>query len=549
MTHKPKIGIQGPVVSWQDPWAGDASDQVMRTGTGSVCPSQDAKPEPKHFLNALKELGAEFYVHNTIPGMDFEEDLMKDLIETGMDIVLGNEYGNINGPYVEGTNRHDVPDEAVIRAGKSGKCIGLLYDEPEHLQINVMQYRKDGWFPHFGDTDNMTLDEARNKVEQAVAARDRHVRSLLRGLGAAENSMPLIAEQVFPTMFYTLARGGMDVSPKIMKESFQSLQLSTAIGAAKQYNRNLWICADLWGPDVGEWFTRFQGFPGHSPEEFASALRMGYYMGPSHLFAENIDVLLKYRDSNFIKSEFGEVWDEFIHKFIPENPLTWDFTMADPDIVIIHSDDSNYGQNARIFGSRTWDDVAPSQSIFHIWHLLSRGAIPAHGSCQHIPGFDFPRHVLKKNVPIEQFPLENGYAFDQDKWVHPLFYPVNNVLAYDAHVSEQQLGQPKLILVGGSSVSAETLAAVRKRAEQGATVVVAEWLLNGTADAKLRNSGKSGEGQWIVTGDFLSGQVKEAVEPFLGQEKRWMQRFGQTEVRMYAKDERGFTLDFEIAKI
>ncbi|MBD0378645.1 hypothetical protein [Paenibacillus sedimenti] len=547
-SHKPKLGIQGPVVAWQDPWAGEASDLIMRTGTGSICSSQDPKPETGAFVNILRELDADFYVHHVLPEVD-HWDVVADIAAAGMDICLGNEYGNINGPWVEGTNRYDVPDEAIIEASGSGRCIGLLYDEPEHLQINAGQYRKDGWFPHWGGTDGLNLEQSRSKVEQAVLTRAHHVKSVVERAGSPGESVPLISEHVFPTMFHTFARAGMDLCPKIMKESFQSLQLSTALGAAKQYGRALWICADLWGPDTGNWFTRFPGFPGHSPQEFESALKMGYFMGPSHLFVENIDVLLKHTTAGFAKTEFGEVWQQFVRKFIPEHPLTWHHSQAEPDIAIIHSDDGNYGQNVRLFGNRTLptQDIIPSQSVFHIWHLLSRGAIPAHGSCMHIPGYDFPRHQLKREVPLERFPLEQGFAGSGGKRVHPLFYPLRNVLAFDDRVSAEKLGQPKLIIIGGTSLSADTLSMVTRRAEDGAVVVIADWLLPPDCPVQLRNSGKMGNGRWIVTNDFLAGAVKETVEPFLGE--NWTQRFGGAEVRMYPQDEEGFSLDFEIVTV
>ncbi|WP_199614042.1 hypothetical protein [Paenibacillus alkalitolerans] len=546
--HRPKLGVQGPVVAWQDPWAGEASDRIMRTGTGSVCPSQDPKPEPERFLNALRDLQTEFYVHHVIPGAD-HSTLLRDIANAEMDICLGNEYGNINGPWVEGTNRYDVPDNLVAEAGRTGRCIGLLYDEPEHLQINAGQYRKDGWFPHWGPTDGMSLDASRREVERAAAARAGHVRRVLEEAGLERLSAPLISEQVFPVMFHTLARAGMDVCPKIMKESFQSLQLCTALGAAKQYGRSMWICADLWGPDAGTWFTRFPGFPGHSPEEFDSALKMGYWMGPSHLFVENIDVLLRSTGRGFEKTEFGEIWTEFARKYVPEHPLTWDYSQADPDIVIIHSDDSNYGQNKNLFGNRNLEADTHSQSVFHIWHLLSRGEIPPHGSCMHIPGFDFPRHELKRQVPLASFPLEHGFATDSGKSVHPLFYPVNNVLAYDGYVSGRMLGLPKLIIAGGSSLSNETYSALIEKAEEGAVVVIAEWLLPQDCPAKQRESGRTGAGRWIVSPHFLDERIRETVDPFLGEERCWMQRFGSAEVRMFAKDEGGFTLDFEIGHI
>jgi hypothetical protein len=395
----------------------------------------------------------------------------------------------------------------------------------------------------------MSLALSRNKVEQSAADRVGHVRRVLADAGMEPSSVPLISEQVFPTMFHTLARAGMDVCPKIMKESFQSLQLCTALGAAKQYGRSLWICADLWGPDTGTWFTRFPGFPGHSPEEFESALKMGYLMGPSHLFVENIDVLLKQVNSGFEKTEFGDIWTEFARKYVPEHPLTWSHRQADPDIVVIHSDDSNYGQNKNLFGNRTLETGTHSQSVFHIWHLLSRGTIPSHGSCMHIPGFDFPRHELKRQVPLADFPLEHGFANGRGKSVHPLFYPVNNVLAYDGNVSGRQLGMPKLIVAGGSSISSETFSALIEKAEEGAVVVIAEWLLPHDCPAKWRESGRTDAGKWIVTRHFLDERVREAVSPFLGEERCWIQRFESAEVRMYAKDEGGFTLDFEIRNI
>lgn len=85
-------------------------------------------------------------------------------------------------------------------------------------------------------------------------------------------------------MYHACARGGMNPCPKILKDEFQSVQISTAIGAAKQYARKMGICVDLWGQDVGEWFTRVWGFPGHSPGEFKSALELSYLMGPDFIF-------------------------------------------------------------------------------------------------------------------------------------------------------------------------------------------------------------------------------------------------------------------------
>ncbi|MFC5653614.1 hypothetical protein ACFPYJ_31740 [Paenibacillus solisilvae] len=541
--HRPELGIQGPVLACQDPWAGEASDRIMRTGTGRIYLSQDPAPSAEQFVEALQSLDADFYVHHMLPGLEGQSEMIRDMVLHGIDVCLGNEYGNINGPWVEGTNRWDVPDEAILEAARSGRLIGLLYDEPEHLQINAGQYRKDGWFPHWGATDGFGLEPAYAGMVNAVRGRVEHVRHLLAGHGLDAAAAPLVSEHVFPVMFHAKARAGMAVCPKIMKESFQALQLGTALGAAKQYGRPMWICADLWGPDIGHWFTRISGFPGHSPEEFESALRMGYLMGPTHLFAENIDVLLHHRENRLVRTEFGEAWHRFVNDYVPRHPLVWRHDQASADIAVIHSEDSNYGQNARLYGNRELQVPESSKSIFPVWHLLSHGKIPSHGSCMHIPGYDFPRHVLRKRVPPEGYPLLSGCADLPQTAVHTLFEPVNNALAFDEHVRDDQLGSPKLIIAAGSRLSAGTLSAVRRRSEDGAVVIVAEWLV----PAGWKESRRFGNGgAWIVTGDFLSDDAREAAAPFLGSGDCWRQRFGNTEIRFYKADPAGRTLHAEI---
>ena len=254
--------------------------------------------------------------------------------------------------------------------------------------------------------------------------------------------MPVLAEQVFPVMFHTLARAGMTPAPKVMKESFQPLQLGTALGAAVQYDRELWICADLWGPDIGPWLTRAPGFPGHSPAEFASALRLAYLFAPTRLFVENIDVLVRHRGSGaFERTAHGEVWREFVRDFVPRHPLHWSHRDARADIALVHADDSDFGRGHRPFGNRDATAPATSRSVFAAWHALSHGQLPDHGSCLHIPGYDFPRHELDA-VPRSQFPLEAGAAAQTH--LHGLFQATRSVLVFDEHVRSDQLADAGL---------------------------------------------------------------------------------------------------------
>lgn len=535
---RPSLGIQGPVVAFHDPWAGPASDEIMRTGTGIPIPSQDPPPTPQEFVSALEDLGAEFYVHHVIPTKHDHDALFGDLAAAGIDIVLGNEYGNINGPYAEGTNRYDVPAAVIRAAAETGRLAGVLYDEPEHLQIHADQYRRDDHLPHFGRTDGLT-------AEESVAVIDRTVRGLVRDVREASESggraVPVLAEQVFPVMFHTLARAGMTPAPKVMKESFQPLQLGTALGAALQYGRDLWVCADLWGPDVGPWPTRAPGFPGHSPAEFASALRLAYFFAPTRLFVENIDVLVRHRGGGrFERTAHGEVWREFVRDFVPRHPLRWSHRDARADIALVHADDSDFGRGERPFGNRAATAPATSRSVFAAWHALSHGQIPDHGSCLHIPGYDFPRHRLN-GIPRSEFPLPSGAP--EQTHMHGLFQAARGVLVFDENVRADQLADARLVVVAGSRLPGATLDALSVRARAGATVLIAAWLCDPARSGSMR----MGDGQWLVYDALDDPAAQAAIAAHAGPPDLWTQRFADIELRIRPGSPDGETLEFEIA--
>lgn len=532
-TPQPRLGVQGPVVAWQDPWAGDASDAIMRTGTGIPIASQDGWVPPEAFLGLLKELGADFYLHHVMPDLEGQQQLVDDVRDAGLEVVLGNEYGNVNGPYVPGTNRYDVPDRALSEA--ADVLAGVLYDEPEHLQINAAQYRKDDYLPHFGSTGGLDSAAATEHLVKVIADRVRKIQSV------TGTATPVLAEHVFPVMFHTFARAGMTPCPKVMKESFQPLQLATALGAALQYGRELWICADLWGPDIGPWFTRAPGFPGHSPREYSAALSMAYAFGPTRLFTEAVDVLARYDGRGFRRTEFGEVWHEFTSRYVRDHPLRWTFRDARPSTVLIHAEDSNFGRGVRPFGDRDRSADERSDSIFHAWHLLSHGSIPRHGTCMHIEGFESPRARLN-DVPRSQFPLTA--AVPEPTTAHPLFHSLHNTVVYDETVGADRLGEPELIVVAGSRLPEDTLRLVRQRAETGATVVVPDWLTS----REWTRSERVGAGRWIVTDQLDSENVADTVSPLLGQPGIWTQRFASTELRFTRAADDPTALDLEIIR-
>lgn len=538
--HIPTFGIQGSVMGWDDPWGKHLSDQTMRTGTGRIVPSQDPAPEADAFMLAVQKLGFSFYVHHVFPNLKDLCALLDDARKFNIDLVLGNEYGNINGPWVDGTNRYDIPDEAIRQAAASGKLAGILYDEPEHLQINAAQYRKEGWYPHWGNIEAGSLEEAQIKFVNAVSKQVLQIEKQL-----PNEQLPVLAEHVFPTLFHAHARAGMALCPKMMKESFQTLQLSTALGAAKQYGKQLWICSDLWGPDVGQWFTRTSGFPGHSPEEFAAALQLGYHMAPDRLFVENVDALLQFQSDRFTNSEFGDIWEQFRYEYVPAHPLPYRHLEAEADIVLIHSDDCNYGQMARPFGIKEMEMPASSTSIFEAWHLISHGQIPSHGSCLHIPGYSFPRHALQRSSA--QYPLLQGADPEQfGEGIHPLFQASNNVLVFDGYATSEIIGDPKLIIAAGSYISGGCLRDIYKKAELGCTVIVCEHLL--PEELAMDRQFPSG-GRWLPVDHLLSDNARTAAAPFLGSAAEWIQRFGGYELHITPQDAQGFTLNIETSQL
>jgi len=59
--------------------------------------------------------------------------------------------------------------------------------------------------------------------------------------GYASHGAESVAEMVFPVFMHELARAGMHPAPKVLKESFNPLVLAIGMGAAQQYQRELWL--------------------------------------------------------------------------------------------------------------------------------------------------------------------------------------------------------------------------------------------------------------------------------------------------------------------
>ncbi len=541
MDYNPLIGVQGSVIGFDDPWHKERSAQIMRTGEGRPFLSQDRPgPSPEEMVSYIKALGLNLYLHHVVPD---EEEILKfieSISTSGLYYLLGNEYGNINGAFHGLCNRYDVPHRCIEKAQQSKGFLGLVYDETEHLQLHPSMYTdyhaecKGNKYYQWADTSGLSLEESERSVAKAVRA---HVEAC-RGAS-------LYSEQVFPVMYHTFARGGMNPCPKLLKEEFQSVQLATALGACRQYNRKLSICVDLWGQDVGAWFTRVWGFPGHSPREFQSALELAYLMSPDMMYVENIDILAHFKDSRFNQTEFGDVLERFVKDFVPAHRLTYSHRDARPDIALVRSDDSAWGMDDCLYGNTELSVTPSSASAFHVFHALSHGTIPINGITFFAPQFSsHAGHYVRNEHTLAALPLPDGVGRDRETKTHTLFHPLNNVIVFDEQAGERELAGVKLIVLAGSRMSARCLKAVERCVRDGATCIAFDWLL----PPELSKSRRDGNGQWIVTNDLEQAVIRETITRFTGFPNVWRQVFSDTELCIENPSGDGISLEFTVIK-
>lgn len=537
--------MQGSVMAFADPWHGRAlAGTYRRTGEGRQFPIQDGDPPSKLFLKKIKSMGVEMYIHHPVPDENEQQKFIDAMKDENMSFLLGNECGTINKTWKPGKNRFDFSPEIIASAVSSSQCRGFIYDESAHNQIHPNIY-----FPENPNPPRYQWADPNGKSPEAVEQDITNEVKLLHKLYGY--STDLYSEQVFPVLYHILSRGGMHPCPKILKEEFQSLQLSSALGAAIQYGRKFGICIDLWGPDVGSWFTRLWGFPGHSPLEFEKALQLAWFFSPDFLFVENIDPLMRFSGGSFRSTEFGDVFEQFTKEFAPSNPLPYSFRDAWASTVLIRSDDALISSEGNLFGTGNFGStVVPNctdyrmQSVFSAFHLLSHGRLPDNGLTFFLPQYDFPKsHYPVNNETVKNLPLEQGEFRDVPAPVHDLFYPLHNVLVFDQHVGYHAIRNASLIVLAGSRISYTTLKAVIKRIEEGAVCLAVPWLL----PHEYRNGKHAiGKGTLVAAEDFCSTEIRNELSHLLGNKDVWSQKFGEYELKIYNPLNDGISLEFEL---
>lgn len=519
------------MIAWDDPWHRESCKTLMRTGERKWFPSQDVSPDAHEFIGFIRDrLGVDFYVHHVMP-VDAEiAAFIDDMAVCGMDFLMGNEYGNANARFTPGTNRYDVPAELVERAKATGHFLGLLYDETEHLQINNTIYQSDKNLYQWVNPAGKSLAETEEGLVESV-------HTLVEKYGC-----DVYAEVLFSELYHAFNRAGMLLSVKSLQVLRQPFEFAVALGAVKQYRKKWMITADIWGTDVGKWFTRIWGLPGHSVKEVESALKMSFYMSPDMLFVENCDGLMYCDENGLHLSEFGEAYRSFI-AWAKEQKLPYKAADFSPSVAVIRSEDGIFSTHGTFDGSGPYGSVQlkndeKTNSFFSVMHTLSHGKMDKTSSLMYMTGEDMPHNLWPRDEEtMKTFPRMDGTG-GEETHAHGLFYPLNNVGVFDSFARREDFGGADLIVVCGSRLSDETAKAVDRCAAEGKKVLAAEWFRGLFEESSIE-----------YVSDFLSETAKKFISPFIGSDKEWNIRFGSYLLQITDPHGDGIRLDFKIKKV
>ena len=478
------------------------------------------------FLKATSELGAEFIIVQFIPDsvnstrrgwkgrdQDFQK-LALACREFELTYFINQECTNYTKPgtfldedgndilaHPDKTHRWDIKGEVLEYALNYPEFRGVMYDESEHGQMrrdnntNAGQrpYSTGLVHPYYAATDGMTLVKAYEAVYTSAKAIADNYRN--RGLTP-------MTEHVFPAMLFTFARAGFDPATKFLKDGIDSVYGAIAMGAAKQYGRELCITPDLWGTT---------GFPGHPPEEMRASFLYAYWLGATKIFVENTGGLLEKKDENNVisyePSEYGKLYQWLVKEYIPAHPRSYTFRDIQPEVAILRLDDSCWGQKGSwlpdtLYGAENLQTTPETAAWFQIWKLLTHG------------------HTLEEGINYNNLAYNNGkpYDFVNFKFTgmpHDFFCPLNGVVVYDHLAGAKELKGLKLVFLTGELISPQTMEEVKTFVRNGGLCISLPSLAPSEFEGELGEF-QDRSGRWLIVEDFRSDEVSRAVAPFLG---------------------------------
>jgi len=491
--------------------------------SGDVC-------GPDEFFNApvAAALGARFLVYHYRPKLSIAEETERALLfakrceEHGLSFVLNTEIGNwakeLKSPdgwdwvsREDGGHRFHFPPEVLQAFASSEAFAGVLYDEAEHAQMfrNLsIAMDNDGFdVPFFPDKEELTVREASEHIiERAKELADEN-----KGAGAPR----VMSEYVWPSLMHGFAKAGWDIACKLQKENWSNIWAACAMGAARQYGRELWACVDNWFGVT---------YPGHSPAEMQSNLLFAYRTGFDRAYVENTggngNFYTMKPDGSFTFTEYGERYKEFAG-LADGGDRDYSHRDFEPDIAVIRFDDTFWGQGKNmpwkdmLFGIPTLQSTPVSREWLKAFHTITRGA-------------------------VNEQSLSWGRWDVYIKTPHRSFAPAKGPVVYDETVRYEDLKTASLLFLCGEYISEETLADVRRLVREGVTAVTGVRFAPAETAAGYAGGTLAvddGNGRWILTDDMASPEVKAEVRPLLGEPDEMTYRFHGKTVRFHISDD------------
>jgi len=346
--------------------------------------------------------------------------------------------------------------------------MGFMLDEADHMQINahwpvVDYYGYDD--QHFlAETEGLDLLSARQAVLDVL--RQRNEAYTVAGRPAA-------VEFLFPVMMHTVARAGLTVSPKVLKETCGPAMLAVAMGAALQYGVDFWIDVDYW------WHNETIG---HSEERFRSALLLAYWSGASRIYVEGGAC---WSDNHPVGQAIEAAYWEFLRDYVPAHPRPYDWRDFRPETAIVRFDDTCFDVRQKYLGEYPGPlyghvPAGPENTEWlNIWSFLSHGFVRTDS--------------LSHQWEARRFGCRT------------LFVPLHNVAVYDHQVGYDTLAGLRLIFLTGVTISPGTMEAVERCVKEGATCVLPPRLAPPASDlggVEEITVVADGPGQWLVVPEF-----------------------------------------------
>ncbi len=483
-----------------------------------------------HNTKAAEALGYQFMVwHDTPRGtLNYEIEkarkITKEFEESNLYLIYNNEISNwvpavIDADGFDWSNNGDgshcfrFRQEVLNEYVKSPSFMGVCYDEAEHMQINrswvFVDYKKID-LPFLSETTGKTFRDAQDSIIEYGGK--------LTGEYIASGVPEIYTEHVWPVLFHAFARAGFTPVYKQLKESIAPIWASLAMGAARQYNKPLWTCLDLW---------YCNDYPGHSPGELKANLEYGYLLGVNRMYVENInynDSLYYETESGVSLTEYGDVYASFAKNYIKNNPRSYTHSDYTPKTAIIRFDDTFCGQN---------------MEKNSMWKPRLLGA-----------------YNLQPNIECFEW-LDAWYTITHHKtnrksisWNHPelhrngmkyyTFVPCVSPIVYDENVTAENLTTLDLVFLCGLYISSRTLSDVANMVKlRGLTVVTT--IKYAPAQFAVKYGGgtdvyEDGLGKWVICESMADTEVYDNIKHLLGNSDEMVYHFKNKIIRMKITD-------------